>query len=273
MVLLGGLTFGIIEAPRSGWGSAETVTALVLAVAALAGLLLYEPRRPEPLLDLRFFRSVPFSGATLIAICAFGGFAGFLFLTSLYLQDVRGLSPLLAGCCLLPLAVMTLVCAPLSGRIVGARGPRLPLVVAGTLLTAGSLLLVDLSADESYVLILSAFVLYAAGFGFVNAPITNTAVSGMPRAQAGVAAAVASTSRQVGATLGVAVVGSVVSSGVAGSLSRGFVRASHPAWWVIVADNVLVLVLGLLTTSKRARATARRNAELIRDEPPVAVPV
>ena len=269
-VLFGGLTFGIIEAPRAGWSSAETVVAFGLAVAALIGLLAYEPRRFEPLLDLRFFRSVPFSGATLIAICAFGGFAGFLFLTSLYLQEVRGLSPLLAGCCLLPLAVMTLVFAPISGRIVGARGPRLPLALAGTLLTLGSLPLVGLTTTEPYPLLLAAFVVYAAGFGFLNAPTTNTAFSGVPLAQVGVAAAVASTSRQVGTTLGVAIVGSVVSSGLASSPHGGLVSASRAAWWVVLADNVLVLVLGLVTTGARARGTAQRNAELIREEPSLA---
>lgn len=270
MLGLGGLTFAIIEAPRAGWTSVETGVALAVAVVAIGVLLRYEPRRPEPLLDLRFFRSVPFSGATLIAVCAFGGYAGFLFLTSLYLQEVRGLSPILAGCCLLPLAVMTLICAPLSGRIVGARGPRLPLLLAGGLLSVGSLLLVPTTAHEPLPLIIAAFIVYAAGFGLVNAPITNTAVSGMPRAQAGVAAAVASTSRQIGAALGVAVVGSVLTAGVDGSLQSGLVPASHAAWWVITAANLLVLVLGALTTGRRALGTAHRTADLVHDEPALA---
>jgi predicted MFS family arabinose efflux permease len=267
MLGLGGLTFAIIEAPRAGWLSMQTGVALVVALAAVVALVRYEPRRPEPLLDLRFFRSVPFSGATLIAVCAFGGYSGFLFLTSLYLQDVRGLSPMLAGCCLLPLAAMTLVCAPLSGRIVAARGPRLPLILAGVLLTAGALLLVPTSAHEPFPLLIGCFLVYAAGFGLVNAPITNTAVSGMPRAQAGVAAAVASTSRQVGATLGVAVVGSVLASGITGGLSGGFVPASHAAWWVIVAANAALLVLGALTTGRRAVRTAEKTAGLLSEEP------
>jgi EmrB/QacA subfamily drug resistance transporter len=267
MLTLGGLTFAIIEAPRAGWMSWETIIAFVLAVVSAIALVRYEPRRREPLLDLRFFRSVPFSGATLIAVCAFGGYSGFLFLTSLYLQNVRDLSPILAGCCLLPLAAMTLICAPLSGRLVASRGPRLSLLLAGSFLTLGALLLVPTSAHEPLPLLIGAFLVYAAGFGLVNAPITNTAVSGMPRAQAGVAAAVASTSRQVGAALGVAVVGSVVSSGVSGSLHADLVPASHVAWWVIAAGNALVLMLGVATTGRRAVDTARRNAELVREEP------
>jgi EmrB/QacA subfamily drug resistance transporter len=265
-LFLGGLTFAIIEAPRSGWGSPETLVALVASIASLLGLLRYEPRRADPLLDLRFFRSVPFSGATLIAVCGFGAFSGFLFLTSLYLQEVRGLRPILAGCCLLPVALMTIVLGPLSGRLVGARGPRPSLLLAGILLLAGAALLVPTGAHESYPHLIAVFAVFAAGFGLLNPPITNTAVSGMPREQAGVAAAVASTSRQVGATLGVAVVGSVLTSGVTGPLAGGFVDASHAAWLVVAGCGLAVLVLAIATTGRRAQASAVRAAELISAE-------
>jgi EmrB/QacA subfamily drug resistance transporter len=270
MLLLGGLTFAIIEAPRSGWMSVPTDLALAIAVVAGVALVRYEPRRREPLVDLRFFRSLPFTGATVIAVCAFGGFAGFLFLLSLYLQEVRGLSPLVAGCCTLPLAVMTVILAPLSGRLVGSRGPRLPLLLAGTLLTLGGLLLVPMTAHESFLRLILSITVFAAGFGLVNAPITNTAVSGMPRERAGVAAAIASTSRQVGAALGVAVVGSVLTSGVSGSLGSGFVAAARGGWWVITGCGVAVLVLGALTTGRIAVASAERTARLVEEEPAFA---
>jgi len=269
--LLAGLTFAIIESPRAGWGSAPTLTALGVAVLAGVGFIRYEPRRAEPLVDLRFFRSAPFSGATAIAICGFGGFAGFLFLISLYLQGVRGLSPLAAGCCLLPMGVLTLIFGPLSGRLVGSRGPRLPLVLSGGFLTAGGLLLIPTTGGQSYLLLIVAISVYAVGFGLLNAPITNTAVSGMPNAQAGVAAAIASTSRQVGAALGVAVAGSVLASAATGSLRQQFDAAGHTAWTVVTACGVAVLVLGLVTTGKRAGETAKRTADLIRDEPELAV--
>ncbi|MDT4912746.1 MAG: hypothetical protein QOC66_1874 [Pseudonocardiales bacterium] len=270
IILLGGLTFSIIEGPRAGWVSAQTGIALGLAVVAAVALGRYEPRRREPLIDLRFFRSVPFTGATAIAVCGFAAFSGFLFLTSLYLQEVRDLSPLAAGCSFLPLAVMTLALAPLSGRLVGTRGPRLPLLLAGGLLTLGGLLLLSLSADESYVWLIASFAVFAAGFALLNAPITNTAVSGMPREQAGVAAAVASTSRQVGAALGVAIVGSVLTTGLSGPLRTGFVPASHAGWWVITGCGLAVLVLGALTTGRRADASAERTARLVAEEPALA---
>ncbi|MBU2663987.1 MFS transporter [Actinoplanes bogorensis] len=263
-LLLASLTYGIIEGPSSGWLSVEIVGCFVLAAVALTSLLAYEPRRPEPLLDLRFFRSVPFSGATVIAVSAFGALAGFLFLNTLYLQDVRGLSALHAGLYTLPMAAMTAVFAPLSGRIVAARGTRLPLILAGAAMTAAMLPLTQLTATTPDGLLIGCYLLFGIGFGLVNAPITTTAVSGMPRSQAGVAAAIASTSRQVGSSLGVAVIGAAVVSAVTGPMATGFAAASHVGWWIVVGCGLSVLTLGVVTTSGRARATADRTAaELI----------
>ncbi|MEV7957630.1 MFS transporter [Streptomyces sp. NPDC088141] len=268
IALLGSLTYAIIEAPSAGWASPRILTFAALAALAVVGLLLYEPRRAEPLIDLRFFHSAPFSGATVIAVCAFAALSGFLFLNTLYLQNVRGLSALHAGLYMLPMAALTFVCAPLSGRLVGSRGPRLSLLVAGVTMTACGLLFAAFDAETDNVLLFTGYVLFGLGFGMVNAPITNTAVSGMPRSQAGVAAAVASTSRQVGGTLGVAVIGAVLAAGVAGTGSpRGaayaaaFVDASKPAWWVLTGCGVCVLLVGALTSGPWARETARRTAE------------
>ncbi|MEU9004115.1 MFS transporter [Streptomyces sp. NPDC048551] len=258
MALLGTVTYAIIEAPEAGWTSAQTLGCGAAAVAALVGLLVYEPRRAEPLIDPRFFRSVPFSGATVLAVSAFAALSGFLFLNTLYLQDVRGLSALDAGLYMLPMAAFAFLCAPVSGRLVAARGPRLPLLVAGVTMGASGLLFAVFSAESSTSLTFAGYVLFGIGFGLVNAPITNTAVSGMPRAQAGVAAAVASTSRQTGGALGVAVIGAVLAAGTAGG--GDFAAATRPAWWIITACGLLVLVVGAATTGPWADATARRTA-------------
>ncbi|WAZ21580.1 MFS transporter [Streptomyces cinnabarinus] len=259
ITLFGSLTYAIIEAPTS---LTSVIPFAVLAAAALAGLLRYEPRRADPLIDLRFFRSAPFSGATVIAISAFAALGGFLFLSTLYLQNVRGLSALQAGLWMLPLAVPTFLCAPLSGRLIGTRGPRIPLLIAGVTMTTSALLFAALDAETSNTTLFLGYVLFGIGFGFVNAPITNTAVSGMPRAQAGVAAAVASTSRQLGQTLGVAVVGAVLAAGI-GSSSYGdaFVSAAVPGWWILTGCGAAVLVLGVVTSGPWARRTAERTAE------------
>jgi EmrB/QacA subfamily drug resistance transporter len=260
IALFGSLTYAIIEAPHSGPGRIAPFAAV--AFVALLGLLWYEPRRTEPLIDLRFFRSAPFTGATVIAISAFAAFGGFLFLSTLYLQNVRGLDALHAGLWMLPLAGPTFLCAPLSGRLVGSRGPRLPLLIAGCAMTASAVLFAAFEAETSNVTLLVGYVLFGIGFGSVNAPITNTAVSGMPRAQAGVAAAVASTSRQLGQTLGVAVIGAVLASGVGTSSYRSaFVSAARPGWWVLSACGLLVLILGVVTSGRWARRTAERTAD------------
>jgi EmrB/QacA subfamily drug resistance transporter len=269
-VLLGGLTFGIIEAPRVGWGSAQTICALGLSGVALIGVLSYEPRRADPLLDLRFFRSVPFAGATLVAVSAFGGIGGFLFLMSLYLQEVRGFSPIAAGSCMLPLAAAIAVCAPLSGRLVATRGARLPLMLAGILLTAAALSLVPLTRHEPIALVIAIMTVFGAGFGLVNAPITYTAVSGMPRERSGVASAIASTSRQVGGALGVAIIGSILSSRLTGGDGAGFLDASRIAWWAIAGCGLAVFTLGLATTGRWAAGTAARTAHLVAEEPALA---
>ncbi|WLQ48202.1 MFS transporter [Streptomyces poriferorum] len=278
ITLLGSLTYAIIEAPQKGWTSAEILFFAALAAASLAGLLVYEARRTNPLIDLRFFRSVPFSGATVIAVSAFAALGGFLFLNTLYLQDVRGLSALDAGLYMLPMAAVVCVLSPFSGRLVASRGPRIPLLVAGVAIAVSGLMFAAFDAETGTASMFTAYVLFGLGFGAVNAPITNTAVSGMPRSQAGVAAAVASTSRQIGQTLGVAVIGAVLAAGVAdagssyGTGTAGdFVAASRAAWWIITGCGVCVLLVGTVSSGRWARGTARRTAERL-EEPAVAAP-
>jgi EmrB/QacA subfamily drug resistance transporter len=274
IVALASLTYAIIEGPGHGWTSPEILGLFAVAAVAAGVLIPYELHHREPLIELRFFRSAPFSGASAIAVCAFAALGGFLFLNTLYLQDSRGLSPFHAGLYMLPMAGMTLVSALLSGRLVGNRGSRPSLLLAGAALIAAALMMTQLEPHTSVAYVLAGYAVFGFGFGLVNPPITNTAVSGMPPDQAGVAAAIASTSRQVGQTLGVAIVGAVAGSGLTaggGRLGPGFATATHPAWWIIVGVLVGVLALGALTTSRWAYGTARRTAEQLR-EPLAAVP-
>jgi EmrB/QacA subfamily drug resistance transporter len=268
IAMLASITYAIIEGPGLGWTSARIVGLFGVGVAALAGLVLYEPRRREPLIELRFFRSAPFSGATAIAVGAFAAMAGFLFLNTLYLQEVRGFSPLEAGLLTLPMAGMTFLSGPVSGRVVGALGPRVPLLISGAGIGLGSLLLTELTATTPMGLLVAAYAIFGIGFGFVNPPITNTAVSGMPADQAGVAAAVASTSRQIGQSLGVAIVGAVTTAGVAGaSLHDGLASASHTGWWIVSGCGAAVFAVGRATTTKWARRTAAQTARGLPEVP------
>jgi MFS family permease len=188
----------------------------------------------------------------------------------LYLQDTRGYRPLQAGLFLVPMALVMACCAPVAGRVVAARGPRLPLVIAGAWLTIGGVLLAFLTASSPAWYVLAACAAFGVGAGWVNPPITNSAVSGMPRSQAGVASGIASTSRQVGSCLGVAVTGSVLAAGLHGALSGaaagalpGLPAAARPGWWIIAALGAVVLLVSLATTGRRGQASAGRAAALI----------
>jgi EmrB/QacA subfamily drug resistance transporter len=258
---LASLTYAIIEAPRSGWLSPEILALFGFAAICVTVLIVVELRRFEPLLELRFFRSAPFSGATAIAVCAFAGLGGFLFLNTLYLQEVRGLSPLHAGLYMLPMAGMLVVFAPLSGWLVGRYGARPSLVCGAAAMTIAALMLTGLTPTTPTPYLLGSYFLFGIGSGLVNPPITNTAVSGMPGAQAGVAAAIASTSRQVGMTLGVAVIGAISGGTLAAGIGKNFAEATHPGWWVIVGLGLCMLAAGVASTGAWARGTARRTAE------------
>jgi EmrB/QacA subfamily drug resistance transporter len=259
VLTFGSLTYAIIEAPEAGWSSAQTLGTFVVAALGAAALIGYEARRAEPLLQVRFFRSVPFAGATVIAVSAFAAMGGFLFLNTLYLQDVRGFSALHAGLFTLPMAAVTAITAPFAGRLVATAGSRPPLLVAGVSLFASGALLTFLTPHTGVALLVAAYVLFGLGFGMVNAPITNTAVSGMPDAQSGVAAAVASTSRQFGSALGVAVLGSVASTHLLGHAAVD--PTSSAGWWIIAGCGAAVGVLGAVTTGRWALGTAARTAE------------
>ena len=297
IVVLAALTYGIIEGPERGWTDWLILTCFGITATGTALFVRVERHQEEPLLQLRFFKSPPFSGASAIAVLAFVILAGWLFINTLYLQEVRGYSPLMAGVAALPATVVIIVVAPFTGRLIGRRGSRLPLCASGTLLAAGTALLVFLRPDTPYLFLAVAYLLIGLGFGAVNPPITNTAVSGMPLSQAGVASAVAGTARQLGSVLGVAVLGSVVSSGlhrqlntrladsqlpqavrvrvskagigtggIEGSglppraakiLGEAFTTATHAGWALAAACGLLIVVVALFTTTVKAQQEAR----------------
>lgn len=261
LTTLATLTWGVIEGPREGWHSPRIAGCFVVAALALGTLLLHEARRREPMLDLRFFRSAPFSCATLLAMSSICAYACFLFLNSLYLQEVRGFAPFTTGLCMFPMALAIMALSPLSGHLLNARGPRLPILACGVATMLGALVMTRLDAAMPLAVLLGMSVLFGAGFGLVNAPITTAAVSGMPIAQAALAAAVASTSRQIGAVLGVAIAGAITQAGMASGLD--FAAATHPVWWVVAGLGAAIVALGIVASSPWAARTARRVAHLL----------
>ncbi|MEX7471759.1 DHA2 family efflux MFS transporter permease subunit [Mycobacterium adipatum] len=261
VVFLFGAVFTLIEGPALGWGNARVIAAGGVAVLAFAAFLRYESRRTDPFIDLRFFRSVPFASATVIAICAFASWGALLFMMSLYLQGARGYSAVQTGLIYLPIAVGALVFSPLSGRLVCRYGARPSLLVSGVMIAAASTVLALLPEAAPVWALMTVFAVFGIGFSMVNAPITNAAVSGMPLDRAGAASAVTSTSRQIGVSIGVALCGSVAGAALAGTGS--FAASARPLWLVCVALGVVIVVLGVVSTAPRAMESARRLAPLI----------
>lgn len=267
VVALASIVFAIIEGPSLGWSSPAVLGAFLVGLACVAAFVPVELHRDEPLIDPRFFRSVPFTAAILAAVAAFGSWGAFLFANTLALQDARGFSPVVTGLLFMPAGLAILIASPLSGYLVGTRGTRLPMTLSGTLIAAAAVLLTFTTPSSPIALTLVLFTLFGLGFGLVNAPITNTAVSGMPNAQAGAAAAITSTGRQVGTALGIALAGSITgaSSGGGGKVGASFFQDAHPLWWTIVGAALLIVVLANLSNTPWAGRSSERLKPMLQE--------
>ncbi len=260
LLLVASVIFVIIEAPHLGPASPLVLTGMAVAVCAAGGLWGVERRRTDPLLDFRFFRSVPFSSSMLIAVLNYSAIAGFLFLNTLYLQDIRGYSPLKAGLYTLPMALATSLGAQLSARILRVSGARTALLVAGAAITTAAVMIMVGVGSGGSVLLLAAYVVLGIGFGAANTPVNNIAMAGMPRSQAGIAGALASSSRQLGQSLGVAVFGAGLTIGLTTTYT-GFAHTSRPGWFIIAATGLAIITLGVVASRGSAQRSAQRVAE------------
>jgi MFS family permease len=261
-VSLASLTSAVIEGPHTGWTSWLILGLFATSGAALAIFFFYEPRRKDPLVDLRFFRSIPFSSATLLALCAFASFAGFLFLNALYLQQARGFSAFHTGLCTLPLAIMMMVSAPLSGRLVGRYGTRPSLLAAGAGLPAEHL-------DA-----------HPAEYRYSPCPVAvglrvvwTWPWYGQPgdhqqrRCRHAVIASRGGCGDRIHRPAG----GSSAGRG-GGRHSRrreprkglDFTQATHPIWWIMTGCGALVLLLGWASNTPWAQTSTGRVAHLLK---------
>ena len=217
-------------------------------------IIYYEPRRFQPLLELRFFKGAPFTGANVIAIASFAALASFLLVNSLYLQEGRHYGALAAGLLILPLAAASIIFGPINGRILARYGARTSIRYCGTGAHVAGLMLTREGPTTPIWWLLIAYAVMGIGNSAVGAPITHTAVAGMPISQSGVASGINSTTRQVGSALGVAIAGATLAS----ATHRDFASSTHMAWWISTGYGVIVLMLGIVSTSTWAQSTARR---------------
>jgi EmrB/QacA subfamily drug resistance transporter len=253
IVILAGVALAIIEGPGLGWTSPLVIAAAVVSVAAVVLLLVVELRRAEPLVDIRLFRNARFAALSMSAVLITALLAGWLFLTTFYLQDVRGESAVRAGLTILPMPVAMAACAALAGRVLARRGPRVPLAVAGCALAASCAALSRLAASSSPGFLLVAYAMFGAGLGLASASVTNGIMAAVPKSRASLASGINSASRQLGASLGVAVTGSVLASSLHGRLHAGYLHAAPASWLVLAGCGVAVLRLSVRTAGRRRR--------------------
>lgn len=260
VAFLAAVTYALIEAPSAGWSSAQTIGGLAIFAVAFVVFYFYERRRAEPLVEFDYFRDPPFLGAQVLAFVIFFGLTGFIFFNTLFLQQVRGDSALIAGLTTLPATAAVLVLSPISGRVTAKIGPRLPLVFACASLAAGLAVLIGVGQSGSLPLLLVGYALIGIGVGSGNPPITNAAVSNMPNEQAGVAAGTTSTSRQLGSVFGVSILGTVVFG--------GFVSAIPTA---LTSDHVGHRASSRIEAALRHGGGAAQNPKILAEHAPEPV--
>jgi EmrB/QacA subfamily drug resistance transporter len=205
------LTYGIVETDVHGWGSSRTLVTLALGAALLGTFVLIEGRLADaPLVPLRIFRSRPVTGANLVVFCMGAAAFAMWYFLSLYLQQVLGDSPIAAGLSFLPMTVAIILCSQIASRLTSRIGPGRVLTAGMLLIAAGMAGLSRVSADGSYLAdVLAPSVVTAAGIGFSFVPVTIAANLGVRGPEAGLASGLVNTSRQVGGSIGLALLATV----------------------------------------------------------------
>ena len=211
------LTYALIEANTYGWTSARIVVAFAVAAVALVAFVALELRQRLPMLDLSLFRSATFTGVNTVLLLVSLAMFGVFFFVSLYMQDVLGYSAVQAGAAFLPMTILVVIVSPAAGKISDLVGSRWLLAI-GMLVVAGQLMYLSrLGVDESYWALLPAMLLGGIGMPAVMTPATAAGLSGVPVDKAGVGSAVLNSSRQVGGSLGIALIGAIIAHEVGGS--------------------------------------------------------
>jgi DHA2 family methylenomycin A resistance protein-like MFS transporter len=209
-VVLGVLTFVVVDGRAQGWLSPIILAGVVIVVGCLVGFLWVERRHPSPMLPLELMRRGQLPVASVIAMCMTFGMFGLFMLISLAFQQQRGTSALVAGLEMLPLPVVFTALSPAVGKLVTRIGPRLPMAAGMFLMGAGLLIFAVAGGDGSLVIIEVAFVAVGIGLALNTGPVVGVAVSAVSPERAGLASGIANLSRMLGATLGVAVMGTVL---------------------------------------------------------------
>jgi len=284
-IMLFSLTYALIEGHDKGWTSATILGAFALAAAAAIAFAVVEARSAHPMVQVSLFRSRVFSGGTsVIMLWAFGIF-GIYFFTSLYLQGILGFSPIEAGLAFVPMALFLALFAGVSGPVVTRIGTQRTIALGLVIMLAGLCLFARQGLHATYAGLMPGFLLFGAGSGLMNAPLTSAVLSSMPPHRSGVASALLNAAREVAGLLGITVIGAVLRSRQGAALHHGLPPASAflDGYHAGLAVTVALTAAGIIVTMIALRRTgappvpAPAPAELVpqqaarRPEPAAAV--
>jgi EmrB/QacA subfamily drug resistance transporter len=249
------LSYALIEGNRHGWGSPEIVGLFVGAAVLLAVFIWLELRQRLPMLDLGLFRIGAFAGANIVAMLVSLGMFGVFFFISLYVQNVLGFSPTKAGAVFLPMTVLIIVVAPIAGKLSDRVGSRWLMGAGMSILGVSLLLYQRIGVHSSFVSLLPQLVLGGIGMALTMSPMTSAAMGAVPVDKAGVGSGVLNSFRQMGGSLGIALMGAILlsyehptsSKAVAG---QQFVNGLHAALLVsaVIAFAAAGVAIGLVRT-------------------------
>jgi EmrB/QacA subfamily drug resistance transporter len=258
------LSYALIEANTYGWTSTRILAAFAVAAVSLVAFVLLERHQRLPMLDLSLFRNKGFAGANSVMLLVGLAMFGVFFYISLYVQQVLRYSPVQAGASFLPWTLLIILLAPQAGRLSDRFGPR-PFVAGGMTVMTGSLILfARMGVHESFWGLLPGMILGGIGMSAAMAPTTAAAMSSVRPDKAGVGSAVLNSMRQVGGSLGIAIMGAIVAAGISSSLKAGhprplaFVNGLHHGLDVAAAITIVGAVIAFATLRH-----ARHRAEVV----------
>jgi EmrB/QacA subfamily drug resistance transporter len=265
-VSLFALTYALIQGAASGWTAPLILGAFALAAVAAAAFLAIESRSASPMVDLSMFRRREFSGGSGTMMIWSFGILGIYFFTSLYLQQTLGFSPVEAGLAFVPMALCVAVFAAIAPRIEARIGAHRAVAAGMAFMVVGLILFARLGLNTTYVSLLPGFMLFGAGAGLMNVPLTNAVMQTVPQSRAGIASALMNASREVAGLLGVTVIGAVLSTRQGAALRSGadpvhaFVDGYHLGLWVTIALLAAGVAVSYLTLRPRTAASAATQA-------------
>jgi len=242
------LTYALIEANNYGWGSARIVGAFAVAAVALVAFLLLESRQQAPMLPLSLFRNRTYTGANTVILLVALAMFGVFFFVSLYMQNILGYSAVQAGAAFLPMTLLIILVAPIAGRMtdrVGSRG----FMTGGMILIAAQLIYFSrLGPDATFWQLLPAMLVGGIGMASTMTPSTAAATRSVPVDKAGVGSAVLNAFRQVGGTMGIAIMGAIVAHQAGGqrtvdAFMDGFQSALTVAAGIALVGAVVAFAL------------------------------